>query len=68
MKIIRQGIDPAKQTVEVECNRCRTVIEFLPIEAKYVSDQRDGDFYQIDCPVCNHKITANVPCGYNGPG
>jgi hypothetical protein len=68
MKIVRQGVDQSKQPVQAECNHCHTVIEFLPFEAKYVSDQRDGDFYQIACPTCNNNITANVQCGYRGPG
>lgn len=60
MKIIREGTDPAKKAISASCNRCRTEIEFLPVEAKYVSDQRDGDFYQIACPVCNWSITKTV--------
>lgn len=68
MEIIRQGADPAKEHIEAECNRCGTIIKFLPIEAKYVSDQRDGDFYQIKCPVCPGTITKAARSGYNGPG
>lgn len=68
MEIVRQGADPVKQHIEGECTRCRTVIKFLPVEARYVPDQRDGDFYSIQCPVCPNMITAQVPRGYNGPG
>lgn len=68
MEIIRQGHDPALTPVQATCNRCDTAIRFFPHEAKYVSDQRDGDFYQIKCPTCGNNITASVRRGYNGPG
>lgn len=68
MKIIRQGTNPASTPLRGECRCCRTLIEFHPMEAKFVPDQRDGDFYQIDCPTCPSTITVNAPSGYNGPG
>lgn len=67
MKIIHKGTDPATKPVLAQCRRCNTQVEFMPNEATYVSDQRDGDFYSVDCPVCNNEITANVH-RYNGPG
>jgi hypothetical protein len=68
MKIIRQGADPKQTPLRGECTRCRTVIEFHPTEAKFVPDQRDGDFYQIACPTCSATITTSAPSGYDGPG
>lgn len=68
MKIISEGVNPTLQPIRASCNRCRTEIEFLPFEAKYVSDQRDGDFYQVKCPVCPDTITKAARSGYNGPG
>jgi hypothetical protein len=67
VKIIHRGEDPATQPVLAQCSRCGTQIEFMPSEAQFVSDQRDGDFYRIGCPICNHEITANAQ-RYNGPG
>lgn len=66
MKIIREGRDPKTIPMLASCNHCKTQVEFLPIEAKYVSNQREGDYYQVDCPVCNHQITASAT-RYNGP-
>lgn len=57
MKIISQGEDPAKKVIQAKCSHCGTVVEFEQSEAKLVSDQREGDFYQIGCPVCHHTIT-----------
>ncbi len=68
MKIINRGSDPLAAPIRSTCTRCYTEIEFLPSEAKHVSDQRDGDFYQIKCPVCPAIITHAVPSRYNGPG
>ena len=68
MKIIKQGTNPESQPIRGTCNHCHTVIEFHPMEAKYTSDQRDGDFYSIECPTCNRTITAAAVRGYNGPG
>ncbi len=60
MKIISKGVDPATVPIMASCNKCKTTVEFMPAEAQYTSDQRDGDFYTVDCPVCKSKITANV--------
>ena len=63
MKIIERGTDPKTVPIRATCNHCRTVFEFHPIEAKYNSDQRDGDFYSIDCPVCKRTVTKNASRG-----
>ena len=60
MKIISKGVDPATVPIIASCSKCKTQIEFLPCEAKYTSDQRDGDFYSIACPVCKSTITKNA--------
>lgn len=65
--VVTQGIVPENQPIRATCGHCKTVIEFLPEEATYTSDHRDGDFYTIPCPVCEKIITKNV-VSYNGPG
>lgn len=60
MRVIRQGQDPRLTPVTCTCAQCRSEIEFLPHEAKLVSDQREGDFYQLMCPVCSSTITRDV--------
>lgn len=64
--IIRQGIIPENQPIQATCGHCRTVFSFLPIEAKYNADQRDGDFYSIPCPLCKRTCNVSKP-GYHGP-
>ena len=60
MQIIKRGQVPEEKELEATCLRCTTVIRFRAGEAKYVDDQRDGDFYQIECPVCKSLITRYV--------
>jgi hypothetical protein len=36
---------------------CAAVMELGHAELKYTSDQRDGDFYQFNCPHCKGYIT-----------
>jgi hypothetical protein len=55
VKIIEKGVLPEKQPLRCRCNHCKTLFEFTPLEAQYVNDQRDGDAYKIDCPVCQRE-------------
>lgn len=66
MRIIRQGKLPEMELFEVTCDRCKTLFEFEKVEAKITSDQRDGDFMTIDCPLCHKPVTVDVD--YNKPG
>lgn len=68
VRIIKEGREPDTKPVVATCSRCSTVFEFFPPEAQYVSDQRDGDFYSIDCPVCKREVTKAAKSGYFGPG
>lgn len=61
MQILEKGVDPETTPVQHRCNHCRTLFEFLPGEAQYVPDQRDGDVYKIGCPVCRRDCWPPVP-------
>jgi len=58
IKVIRKGTPPEETPIQVECRRCRSVLEFVPASVKRVFDQRDGDFYQFLCPVCGTTVTS----------
>lgn len=60
MKILQKGVLPSKQIYRATCRHCGTQIEFHFEEAEFISDQRDGDFLSIPCPLpmCLHKITV----------
>jgi len=63
MKIIKRGSDPRTEPIQATCRNCQTIFEFHLMEAKYSSDQRDGDFYSIACPVCNQTVTKQAHRG-----
>ena len=60
MEILHRGIAPSERTHEATCSTCQTKIRFQQHEAKYNSDQRDGDYLSIKCPVCGHNITKQL--------
>lgn len=60
VKIIVRGDDKAARPIRTTCRECKTVFEFLKTDARYVNDQRDGDFYHISCPVCGHGVNRAV--------
>lgn len=60
VKIIKRGRLPEDIEYNVDCYRCKTEFTFAGADARFYSDQRDGDYYQIDCPVCCKPITVSV--------
>jgi hypothetical protein len=51
MKIIKAGKLPQNQTYKTSCANCKTEFEFEKGEAEFVSDQRDGDYLKVPCPL-----------------
>ena len=66
MKVIKKG-NPKKDTIMTgECRDCECIIECKRHEAKYTADQRDGDFYTVECPTegCGQLIyVVEKKCG-----
>jgi RNase P subunit RPR2 len=58
VKILKRGLAPESRIHNGSCRNCQTEIEFEAREAQRVNDQRAGDFLQIDCPICQHKINV----------
>lgn len=54
MKIIKSGKkQPALLRKKITCSECKCRFQLeSKSEAKFVSDQRDGDYYEIRCPQC----------------
>lgn len=59
MKIVKKGVDPSLQLFRHECNNCKTIFEFIEWEAIQKYDQRDGNFLEINCPVCRKLCFHN---------
>lgn len=62
MRVVKSG--KLKRTLRagrvIECRRCECEFEvesedFNDFKFKLVSDWRDGSYYKIPCPECNHK-------------
>ena len=63
MEILSRGNDPAKRQYTGTCTTCGTRVRFLKQEAKYHSDQRDGDYLSVKCPECPASIYVNARAG-----
>lgn len=62
IKVIKRGVVKESIPRTTDCIKCHSELEFVPSEVKRVFDQRDGDFYQFNCPVCNASVTVSVIC------
>ena len=59
MKTIVEPIKHSEKSYVIPCvnQHCKAVLEVEHRELRYVMDQRDGDFYQFDCPHCKKYVT-----------
>ncbi|MBB0100129.1 hypothetical protein [Ralstonia pickettii] len=54
MKIIERGTLPGEREWKAKCTHCGTHFEFKQREGNFHSDQRDGNYMTVGCPVCNY--------------
>jgi len=55
-------LPPLEQRVyHVRCLHieCEALLEVMHTEFRFTDDQRDGSFYQINCPHCRRYITIS---------
>lgn len=64
MKIIKPGCLTDKSVHRGTCQFCGCVIEFERWEARFQSDQRDGDALIMKCPTCNREIWCDVKASF----
>lgn len=72
MKTIKKGrSNPDKPWVgkKINCNHCgySGKIESKD-KVKFVSDQRDGNYYEVKCPNCRGQMTLNASTSPWGVG
>lgn len=60
IEILTRGLPPMEEKYKASCNKCRTTISFLRRDANHQSDQRDGDYLWVRCPVCQATITHHL--------
>jgi hypothetical protein len=58
VEIIRLGTLPGSREHTTTCRNCDTQFSFKQSEARFMADPRDGDFWEIDCPLCKTNCTA----------
>ena len=56
MRVIKSGKRPKDKLKKMKCIECKTVFQFRMSEAESVLDDRDGDYYRINCPMCKEDI------------
>lgn len=52
IKIIKAGVLPETRQYKCTCRYCGCEFSFTAADARYTHDQRDGDFYTVQCPTC----------------
>ena len=60
IEIIERGSLPENDVFDAQCWKCRSKLRFLRSDAKLTSDQRDGDFLTVECPVCGEPVTMGA--------
>ncbi len=61
MKVILNAIEDNNASQKITCNWCGSVLEITPDDlGKVKSDFRDGDYYNVVCPVCKNTIYLPV--------
>jgi RNase P subunit RPR2 len=55
MKIIERGTLPSEREWKAMCTNCRTRFECLESEGHVESDQREGTYLRVVCPVCGNS-------------
>lgn len=63
MKILKMGERPEDKIHHGTCYRCHTEIEFSRSEGTITSDQREGDYVSVNCPVCGFPISSPLHAG-----
>lgn len=56
VEVLRKGKKPEDRQYEVTCRHCRAQLRFKRSEARYSSDQRDGNALTVACPECKHDV------------
>jgi Zn finger protein HypA/HybF involved in hydrogenase expression len=60
MKIIKQGnLNIARKPLRFECKNCGTIFEAIKQEYIYCGDQREGDNWKCECPLCRGAVYYN---------
>ena len=60
IEVVELGTPPDQVEYETRCQKCQSKLKFKRSDAKYVNDQRDGDYLTVECPVCKNLVTKSL--------
>lgn len=60
MRVIKRGVTKDKVRYRISCNGCGSVLDFERGEAKVVPDDRDADYLEVECPVCQASVRVDA--------
>lgn len=62
MEIMRKGKLPEAEEYTIVCGNCDCMFKFTRREARLQTDDRDGDFLEINCPTVGcAKVCTTTP-------
>lgn len=64
IEIIQRGTLPGERQHQTRCGACQTIFSFGETDARRISDQRDGDYLTLPCPVCQRPVNKAVHSPY----
>lgn len=58
IEIIKRGAPKAEKPITCTCRGCDSILRFKTDsnDVRLVYDQRDGDYFQLKCPVCGDDV------------
>ena len=56
VEIIHRGEKPSQRKYVGRCRVCHTTIRCIGADITVHTDQRDGDYRTVPCPVCQEAI------------
>lgn len=59
MDIIHRGTPPSEVWHYGKCNSCKSSWRFKKHEATLRCDQRDGNSFEMKCPVCDTQLSID---------
>ncbi len=60
VEILERGQVPADRVYVAQCPTCGSRLRFKMSEARYSTDQRDGDAVVVTCPVCTGQVWTDA--------
>lgn len=56
IEVIKVGTVPENRRVVGTCSNCHSALRWQAKDGVDKSDQREGDYNEVTCPVCGQKV------------